>query len=188
MVDAGRRSTVPRADATRPPLPPAAAAAPRAETSRVARLAARHLLGRTRHHDLAAAIAAFRADVDHVVGCLDHLEVVLDHHHGVAGVHELLQQVEQLGDVVEVQPCGGLVEDVERAAGGAAGQLLGQLHALRFAARQRVGLLADLHIAEADVGSHLVWRIRHGHRCGPPIIVEPFAATNQNDLISFDVE
>jgi hypothetical protein len=39
---------------------------------------------------------------------------VLDHDQRVA----LVAQAEQLLDVVEVQACGGFVEDVERAAGG----------------------------------------------------------------------
>ena len=70
--------------------------------------------------DLAAAVAAFRADVDDPVGGLDDLEVVLDHHHGVALVDELVQHLQQLGHVVEMQAGGGLVEDVERAARRAA--------------------------------------------------------------------
>jgi hypothetical protein len=59
-----------------------------------------------------------------------------------------------LRDVVEVQAGGRLVEDVERAPGGA-GQLLGQLDALRLAARQRRRLLADLDVAQADVDQRL---------------------------------
>jgi hypothetical protein len=46
-------------------------------------------------------------------------------------------------DVVEVQAGGGLVQDVERAAGVALGQLQRQLDALRLAARQRGGALAQ---------------------------------------------
>jgi len=42
-----------------------------------------------------------------------------------------------------MQAGGGFVEDVERAAGGAAGQLLRQFYALRLAAGQRGGLLAS---------------------------------------------
>jgi hypothetical protein len=63
---------------------------------------------------------------------------------------QLVQHFQQLGDVVEVQAGGRFVEDVERAAGGALGQLLGELDALRLAARQRRRLLADLDVAEAD--------------------------------------
>ena len=57
-----------------------------------------------------------------------------------------------------------LVEDVERAAGGPPRQFLGELHALRLAARQGRRLLADMDVAEADLlqGQELVADHRHG--------------------------
>jgi hypothetical protein len=75
-----------------------------------------HLLGRAGGHDLAAAIAALGADVDHPVGGLDDVEIVLDHHDRVALVDQLVQHFQQLAHVLEMQARGGLVEDVERAA------------------------------------------------------------------------
>ena len=51
--------------------------------------------------------------------------------------------VSSLRDVVEVQAGGGLVEDVEGAAGLAAGQLARELDALRLAAGQRGRALAE---------------------------------------------
>ena len=83
----------------------------------------RHLLRRALRHQRAALLAALGAEVDDAVGGLDHVEVVLDHHHGVALVHQPLQHLEQPLHVREVQPRGGLVEDVERASGGDLGQL-----------------------------------------------------------------
>jgi diacylglycerol O-acyltransferase / wax synthase len=61
----------------------------------------------------AAAVAALGAEVDDPVGGLDDVEVVLDHDDRVALVDQAVQHVEQLADVVEVQPGGRLVEDVE---------------------------------------------------------------------------
>ena len=75
---------------------------------------------------------------------------MLDDHHRVAGVDQLVQHLEQLRHVVEVQAGGRLVENVERAAGGALAQLLGELDALRLAAGQRRRLLADMDVVEAD--------------------------------------
>jgi hypothetical protein len=91
----------------------------------------------------AAAVAALRAEVDEPVGGLDHVEVVLDDDDGVAVVAQALQHREQHLDVVEVQAGGRLVEDVERAPGVALGQLQRQLDALRLAAGQRGGALAE---------------------------------------------
>src|SRR5260370_822870 len=92
---------------------------------------------------VAAAGAGFGAEVDDPVGGLDHVEVVLDHDDGVAGVDEPAEHAEQLADVVEVQPGGGLVEHVDGPAGGAALQLGGELDPLRLPARQRRRGLAD---------------------------------------------
>ena len=97
----------------------------------------RDLLGRAGGDHLAAAVAAFRPHVDDPVGGLDHVEVVLDHQHGVAGVDQALQHLRAALDVGEVQAGGRLVEDVERAAGGRARQLVRQLDALGLAARER---------------------------------------------------
>src|SRR4029077_6333542 len=57
--------------------------------------------------------------------------------------------------VVEVQAGGGLVENVQGAAGLTAGKLAGQLGALSFAARKRGGGLAELNVAEAHVHERL---------------------------------
>src|SRR6185312_1876031 len=61
------------------------------------------LLGRPDGHDLAAAGPAFRAEVDDPVRGLDHIEVVLDDDHRVALVHQTVQDLKQLADVLEVQ-------------------------------------------------------------------------------------
>jgi hypothetical protein len=86
---------------------------------------------------------------------LDHVEVVLDHEHGVAGVDEPLQHLEQLLDVGEVEAGRRLVEDVERLAGRDLRQLGGELHPLRLAARERRRRLAELDVVEADVVQRL---------------------------------
>ena len=44
-------------------------------------------------------MTAVGPEVDHVVGRLDDVEVVLDEHDGVAGVDELVQRLEQALDV-----------------------------------------------------------------------------------------
>src|SRR5438128_1820606 len=98
------------------------------------RSSARTWRGATRRRggrdQLAARVAAFRAEIDDPVGLLDHVEVVLDHEHRVARVDEALQHLEQLLDVCEVQARRRLVEDVERPPRRHLRQLLGELDAL----------------------------------------------------------
>src|SRR5947209_10198453 len=116
---------------------------------------ARDLFGRAGGDDLPALVAAFGTEVDHVVGGLDHVEVVLDHQHRVAHRHEPRQHVEQLVDVREVQARRGLVEHVEGAARRAARQLGGELDALRLTARELRRRLAHVNVAETDLADGL---------------------------------
>ena len=76
---------------------------------------------------------------------------MLDDDHRVAEVGELVEHAEQLAHVVEVEARGRLVEHVDRAAGGAARQLGGELHALCLATGERRRRLAELQVAQADV-------------------------------------
>ena len=125
------------------------------ELAGVGRGSARDFLGPALGDQVAAIFAAFGAEVDDPVGVADDVEIVLDDDDGVAEVGEAVEHLEQLADVVEVQAGGGLVEEVERAAGLPLGELAGELHALRFAAGERGGALAEVDVAEADVDERL---------------------------------
>ena len=122
-----------------------------------------HLLGGAGGEDGAAASPAFGAEVDDVVGALDDVEVVLDDDDGVALVDQALQHAQQHADVLEMQPGGGLVEDVERTARVALRELGGQLHALALAAGERRGRLPEPEVAEAYVLQRLDFLKDVGH-------------------------
>src|SRR5215831_18512177 len=116
---------------------------------RIAFLRLGHVLWRAARHDASARVTALRPHVDDPVGSLDDFQVVLDHHHGVAGVCQLVQHFEQLRYIVEVQPRGWLVQNVQGAPRSPPRQLFGELDALRLPTRQRCGLLADVDVAKA---------------------------------------
>jgi hypothetical protein len=99
-----------------------------------------------RRHHAAAGVAAFGAQVDDPVGLGDHVQVVLDHHHAVAAVHQAVQHADELFHIGHVQAHGGLVQHVQRVrrllatAGDVVAHLAEfghQLDALRLAAAQR---------------------------------------------------
>src|SRR5882672_2840645 len=100
---------------------------------------------------MSAACAAFGAEIDHVVGVLHDIEVVLDDDDRVARVDEAMENDEETLDVGEMETGRGLVEEIERAARGDARELAGELDALGFSARERRGRLAELHVAHSDV-------------------------------------
>ena len=72
-----------------------------------------HLLGCALSHDAPARRAAVGAEVDHPVGGLDHIQVVLDHHHRVASIHQPVQAVQQLLDIGDMEASGGLIQDIQ---------------------------------------------------------------------------
>ena len=94
---------------------------------------------------------------------LDHVQVVLDDYHGVALVHEFIQDGDKALYVVRVQSRSGLVEDIHRLARAALGKLRGEFHPLRLAARKSGGGLTQLYISQAHLlkGAYLVIYLRH---------------------------
>ena len=70
--------------------------------------------GRALEDDPAAVVAGAGTEVDDPVGVRHDRLVVLDHDDRLAGVHEPVEQAEQLLDVGEVQAGGRLVEDDDR--------------------------------------------------------------------------
>ena len=115
----------------------------------------RHLLRRALRDDGAAARAAFRTHVDDPVGVANDVQIVLDDEDRIAEAYQPLQHLQQLAHIVEVQASGRLVQQVERASGLALAQFFRQLHALRFAAAERRGGLAQVDVAEADIDQRL---------------------------------
>src|SRR6266567_8293885 len=73
------------------------------------------VLGSPLRDDAPARVAGARSQLDHPVGPLDDVEMVLDDEHGVTGVDEPVEHAAQGSDVVEVQTRRRLVEDVELA-------------------------------------------------------------------------
>ena len=111
----------------------------------------RNGLWRPFRHDRPAPHPALGTEVDDPVRGLDHVEVVLDHEHGVAPVDQAMQHVQQHAHIFEVQAGRRLVENVQRAARVAFREFRRELDALRFAAGQRRRALAEMDVAESDI-------------------------------------
>ena len=50
-----------------------------------------NLLGSAAHYQMTAALAAFGTQVDHMVGALDHVHVVLNDDYGVAAANKCVE-------------------------------------------------------------------------------------------------
>src|SRR2546423_15711255 len=85
--------------------------------------------GRALGDDAAAALAAFRAEVDDPVGLFDDVGRGLGDEHGVAKIDQALKYLEELWKVVEVQARCRSIQNVERAAGLPLGKFPGRFDA-----------------------------------------------------------
>src|SRR6266550_5683398 len=72
-----------------------------------------YLLRSSLGDDSATAFAAFGAKINNPVGVTDYIKVMLDDDNGIAQVGEPVQDVEQFFYIVEMQSCGGLVQQVK---------------------------------------------------------------------------
>src|SRR4029077_16905960 len=101
--------------------------------------------------DPSATGSAFGTEVEHMIGRLDHVEVMLDHDDRVPLIDELVEHIEELPRVFEMETGCGLIEDVEGPAGPSSREFLGELHALRLSAGERRRRLPKLDVSKADV-------------------------------------
>jgi hypothetical protein len=104
-----------------------------------------------------------RAKVDHVVGDLDDLGLVLDDQDRVALVAQPEQQVVHPLDVVGVQPDRWFVEDVGDV-GQAGTEVPDHLDPLGLASRQGGGLAVQAQVAQADLDQRVQGVAQGGHQ------------------------
>ena len=125
-----------------------------------------HLLRRAIGHHSPTAVPTFRTQVNQPVSSADHVQVVLNHHQRMPGIHQLAQRTHQFGNIVKVQAGSGLIQHKERsalrrglaadrAALGCFRQKARQLEALRLAARKRRHRLPQLHVFQPDIDNGL---------------------------------
>src|SRR5277367_6586598 len=76
----------------------------------------RDLLGSSGGYNFAAGVAAFGTQVNHPIGRLNHVEIVFDDQHGGSALEQFAERGQQLLNIVKVQACGRLVENIQDAA------------------------------------------------------------------------
>ena len=80
---------------------------------------------------------------------------MFDNQYGVPRVDKIVQDFEEQLNVGKVQSGCRFIEQIERLSGTLLGEFLGELDALRLAARERGGRLAEFDIIEPDVMQRL---------------------------------
>src|SRR6266851_303382 len=102
--------------------------------------------------DHAALIAAFWTHINDPVGVANHIEMVLNHHHGVAAIDQPVHDGEQATNIRQVQPGRWLIHDIDTAL---LVQFAGQFHALAFSARERAQGLAQRQVVQTNITHRL---------------------------------
>src|SRR3546814_11531488 len=86
---------------------------------------------------------------------------MFDHDDAVALLHKGVEDFQQFADILEMEAGGGLVQYVERVAGGSTAEFLCELHALGFAAGEGRCLLDRQSVV---VGKRVSVRVELGVR------------------------
>src|ERR1700736_1861072 len=111
----------------------------------------REILGRAFGDHEAAFVPALGTEIDQTVCGLEHVQVVLDHHHRVAVMDQPMQDLQQSLHVGAVKAGGRLVEQVKSPPRVSARQLSRKLDPLRLASRQLRRGLSQPDVTEPDV-------------------------------------
>ena len=93
---------------------------------------------------------------------LDHIQVVLDDHYGVARIHQLIQYLHQPVHIGHMQAGGRLVQNIDGLAGLPFCQFQRQLYPLGFAAGKGGGALPQLDIPQAHIQQGLEFAVNLG--------------------------
>ena len=89
--------------------------------------------------DFAAGLAAFRAQVHEVIGLGQDIKVMFNHHHGVTGIDQPMEQVDQPPNIGQVQTHGRFFQKKEMM-----GRTPGPTFGLRLISPQQLDLWISL--------------------------------------------
>src|SRR5204863_990507 len=107
------------------------------------------------YDNFAAGVSALGTEIDHMIGGLDYVEVMLDQKHGMSGIDETVQGLQQSLDVGEMQAGCRLIEDIHGVLGSLQfAQFRCYLDALGFASGKSGGRLAECQVSQAEVVEH----------------------------------
>ena len=107
-----------------------------------------HLLRCSGRNNLTASISSLGSKVDDIVCCFDDIQIMLDDHHRIAGIHQRLKHLDELVYIRCVQTGSRFIQDVDGSAGRSFGKLGRQFDPLRLSARKRPALTVQRQIRQ----------------------------------------
>ena len=104
---------------------------------------------------LASVAATAWPHLDNPVGRVDDIWIVLNDNNGVSFINKLPKHIKQDSDILEMQSCGGFVQNIECTASVTSGKFCRKFHTLALASRKGVAGLAKLDVTESDFLQYL---------------------------------
>ena len=83
-------------------------------------------------NDFTAPAAALRAHINHPIGSLYDLQIVLNDNDGIPSINKFMQNLQQLFDIIKMKSGRRLIQNVNRFTGRATRQLFRQFDTLRL--------------------------------------------------------
>ena len=117
----------------------------------VAFLAFCHFFGSAGGDHIATLVAAFRTEVDDIVGALYYVHIVLYDYYAMAVFYELVERLHECFDVVKVESGGGFVEDKQCGILFLIAEVVGEFHALVLTTRKCRRRLSQFYISKANI-------------------------------------
>src|SRR5262245_34903854 len=109
-------------------------------------LGSRNLFRWSLRDDLAASIATFRSELDDPIGVLDHIEIWLDHGHGISRLYQSIQHIQQPLYIGEMKSGRRFIQNVHGASGRTFRQFARELDSLCLATGECRGRLAQFDV------------------------------------------
>ncbi len=76
--------------------------------------APRYLFRSPRHHHFAPRMPALRTQIDHMIRCLNHIQVMFDQQHGMSRVRQTIQALQKPLHIRQMQTRSWLIQDINR--------------------------------------------------------------------------
>ena len=109
------------------------------------------MLGGTLRNNSTAAVPSFRPQINDPVCAFDDIQVMLNNDNGIAFIDKPLQNRQQLIDIIEMESCSRLIQDIYSTSVRPLLQFCSKLHTLAFPSGQCRGRLSETDIAKSYI-------------------------------------
>ena len=106
----------------------------------------------TLRYDCSATVTAFRANINDIICCLDHIQIMLNDHNCISSFGKTAQNLDQLVHIRKMKACRGFIQNIYGLPGASFTEFRGKLVTLSLSSRK-----GCRRLSQADIGkSHII--------------------------------